>query len=141
MPNKVKVKIRKVASKAASIFSKCRNDGIMSNSEEDKTAIDTTLPMIPEMPKREVQTPSMKNLKISDIILQSFSFSRLERTGKKELGVAQKRAFIKKVGQLSQKAIIMVPLFPAHKTFGQRQRDTTAVVVNVSRTPQRKIEL
>ena len=108
MPNKVKVKIRKVASKAASIFSKCRNDGIMSNSEEDKTAIDTTLPMIPEMPKREVQTPSMKNLKISDIILQSFSFSGLERTGKKELGVAQKKAFIKKVGQLSQKAIIIM---------------------------------
>ena len=56
------VKKRKVASKADSIFNRCRKDGIISNSEEDSTAMDTTLPMIPKIPNREVHTPSMKNL-------------------------------------------------------------------------------
>lgn len=62
MPNKVRVKTRNVASNAANIFKRCRKDGIMSSSDDDKTAIDTKLPMMPKMPRSEVQTPSMKNL-------------------------------------------------------------------------------
>ena len=62
MPKSVSVNMRKVASKADIIFKRCRKDGIMSSSEEDKTAMDTTFPMMPKRPRREVQTPSMKNL-------------------------------------------------------------------------------
>ena len=64
IPKSVNVNTRKVASNAANILRRCLKLGIMSSSEEERTTTETRFPMIPKIPKREVATPSIKNLTI-----------------------------------------------------------------------------
>lgn len=62
MQKRVKVKTKKLASKAANIFRRCLKLGIMSKSLDDKTFIDRRFPTTPKIPSSGVKMPSMKNL-------------------------------------------------------------------------------
>ena len=68
MQNRDKVKMRKVASKAASIFSRCLKVGNISRSVEDRTLMEIRLPKMPKRPREDINTPSMKNSTVDDIV-------------------------------------------------------------------------
>ena len=59
---------RNIASNAPNIFIRWRNAGIISNSVDERTAIETTLPTIPKSPKNPIMRPSIRNLIISNIL-------------------------------------------------------------------------
>ena len=63
-----KVKTRNMASNAPNIFMRCLNEGIISNSVDERTTMETRLPTIPKRPRKAVQIPSIKNLIIDNIV-------------------------------------------------------------------------
>lgn len=62
------MKMRKVASKAASIFNRCLKVGNMSSSVEDRTLMEIRLPKMPKRPREDMKIPSIKNSTVDDIL-------------------------------------------------------------------------